>query len=339
MARVKRAYPAIDIGKYISALLVLAIHVYPFVEISPVFNTFFIATICRLAVPFFFVTSGFFFAKKLFARPFDENAMLKNYLIRIGRLYLVWTIIYLPYTIWNYMDTGFSWYNIISYLRDFLLNGSYYHLWFLPALMLGMCIVFFSVRYLGYKKSALLTLILYVLGYIINIYSTFWASWKYTSLLYGFFTKTLVTSRDGIFFAPVFLLMGFILAKGYRLDVQKSAIAFAVSFVGLVLEVSFYYMFGILHDLSSMFLFLLPCAYFLVSLLLGLKIKNSPQYKILRLDSTVIYTSQILFVRIFLILLPQAHLVVYFLSLACAQALSAFIIRFKDRIKVLNYLV
>ena len=57
----KRQYASIDIARYVSALLVVCIHTFPFLEISETFNTYWIHTVCRLAVPFFFTTSGFFF--------------------------------------------------------------------------------------------------------------------------------------------------------------------------------------------------------------------------------------------------------------------------------------
>lgn len=50
----KRQYASIDIARYVSALLVVCIHTFPFLEISETFNTYFIHTVCRLAVPFFF---------------------------------------------------------------------------------------------------------------------------------------------------------------------------------------------------------------------------------------------------------------------------------------------
>ena len=49
----KRQYASIDIARYVSALLVVCIHTFPFLEISETFNTYFIHTVCRLAVPFF----------------------------------------------------------------------------------------------------------------------------------------------------------------------------------------------------------------------------------------------------------------------------------------------
>lgn len=335
----KRQYAAIDIGKYVSALLVLAIHTYPFEEISPVFNTFFISTICRLAVPFFFAVSAFFFFKKYEGKDFEDTKPLFNYIRRILVLYLVWTVIYLPYTIWNYASTGFSWYNIISYLRDVVLNGSYYHLWFLPALIWGMLIVFYALKKLGAKKTGILVLVLYLVGYLINIWAPVWEKMPYVSILYGFFSKTLVTSRDGFFFAPMFLYLGYLFARGIRVKKQVSAIGLFISIVCLILEVGLYYWLKILYDTSSMFITLIPCIFFLTNTLLLMRIPYNNQYKILRTDSTVIYLSQILFARIFLILLPDAHLVVYFLTLACAQGLSAIIVRYKERVPILNYLV
>lgn len=102
-----KQYAAVDIAKYVSALLVVAIHTYPFLEISETFNTLFIAIVCRLAVPFFFVSSGYFLFRKLNGTKKQNLNRLKKYLWRLISLYLVWTVIYIPYTIWNYMSEGF----------------------------------------------------------------------------------------------------------------------------------------------------------------------------------------------------------------------------------------
>ena len=46
---VKKQYAAVDIAKYVSALLVVCIHTFPFIDINEMLNTYFIQTICRLA--------------------------------------------------------------------------------------------------------------------------------------------------------------------------------------------------------------------------------------------------------------------------------------------------
>jgi len=90
----KRQYASIDIARYVSALLVVCIHTFPFLEISETFNTYFIHTVCRLAVPFFFTTSGFFFFRNYDLENEDVNdARLKKALLRLFRIYLIWTII------------------------------------------------------------------------------------------------------------------------------------------------------------------------------------------------------------------------------------------------------
>ena len=167
----KRQYASIDIARYVSALLVVCIHTFPFLEISETFNTYFIHTVCRLAVPFFFTTSGFFFFRNYDSENEDLNeTRLKKALIRLFRIYLIWTIIYLPYTIFDYTHTGFHIKYLFTYVRDFFLNGSYYHLWFLPALMLADVIVYCLYKKKGLNFTLLITFILYFVGYLINVY-------------------------------------------------------------------------------------------------------------------------------------------------------------------------
>lgn len=333
-----RQYGAIDIAKYIGAMLVVAIHTFPFIDFSESFHLFFISTVCRLAVPFFFVCSAFFLFTRMRETPRKSSSLLRRYLRRLLVLYLVWTVIYLPYTIWNYSAAGFSLTALLGWIRDFFLNGSYYHLWFLPALMLGT-LIFWQLQKKEKLSSALLIcLVLYVFGYLINIFAPLWQSMSGISVVYGFFEKTLVTARDGIFFAPAFVAIGALCAKTRRLDLKAGAIGFGVSFLCLILEVTLYASLGVLTDLSCMFLSLLPCVYFLMQMLLQVQIPWKKSYRTLREDSTLIYVSHVLFARILLMWLPNAHLVVYLGTLFCAQLFSYFVIKESRRFPVLRLL-
>ena len=255
----KRQYASIDIARYVSALLVVCIHTFPFLEISETFNTYFIHTVCRLAVPFFFTTSGFFFFRNYDSENEDLNeTRLKKALIRLFRIYLIWTIIYLPYTIFDYTHTGFHIKYLFTYVRDFFLNGSYYHLWFLPALMLADVIVYCLYKKKGLNFTLLITFILYFVGYLINVYTPIWESIPGVSFFFGFFTKTLSTARNGIFFGPMFIAIGLLLSRTRRLPKKVSLIGFLISFVLFFAEVSLYRHFGILRDLTSMYICLIP---------------------------------------------------------------------------------
>ena len=61
----KKEYRALDFLKFVAAFLVVAIHIPPFEEIAPVFSHEFQQVICRMAVPFFFVCTGYFIGEKI----------------------------------------------------------------------------------------------------------------------------------------------------------------------------------------------------------------------------------------------------------------------------------
>ena len=339
MAR-KKNYGAIDIAKYVSALLVVCIHTFPFYELSIQLNTYWIQTVCRLAVPFFFVCSGFFFFRKWNREtPETNHEALVHYEKRLLKIYLIWTVIYLPYTIWDYTKVGFRFYHIFAYIRDLLLNGSYYHLWFLPALMLATYIVSRLYQSKGMKHVLITSFVLYFIGYLLNVYQAVWESIPYVSFLFSFFTKILVTSRNGIFFGPMFVAIGLLLSKTPRLKHRACLIAWIISFVGLFVEVSLYQRLGILRDLSSMYLMLIPAVYFMMNTLLTAEIEYKDRYRVFRNESLLIYTSHILFAKIFLALWPHAHIVVYFLTLAFSQGFATLVMVYRKKFPILEHLL
>ena len=55
-----RAYTGIDAFRMVAALLVVAIHTAPLGDVNPTADFILTRVIARVAVPFFFMTSGFF---------------------------------------------------------------------------------------------------------------------------------------------------------------------------------------------------------------------------------------------------------------------------------------
>lgn len=56
-------YPYIDVMRIVASILVVTIHTAPFEMLCPPFDFVLTKIIARLAVPFFFVTSGYFLFK------------------------------------------------------------------------------------------------------------------------------------------------------------------------------------------------------------------------------------------------------------------------------------
>ena len=69
----RKTYYALDVAKFISAFLVVCIHTGPLLDVDATGNFILVQILARLAVPFFFVASGFLFFRKLdFKREYND---------------------------------------------------------------------------------------------------------------------------------------------------------------------------------------------------------------------------------------------------------------------------
>ena len=134
----KNRQPAIDIFKFIAALLVITIHTEPLSELSESANFILVHIIARVAVPFFIVCSGFFIGKRFeyvgrhISNMKEARIALLKSSWKIFRLYLICSLIYLVLSIPDWIATG--WFSIKAFIDwgiAFFLYGSYYHLWYL----------------------------------------------------------------------------------------------------------------------------------------------------------------------------------------------------------------
>ena len=132
----KRTYNSIDVAKLVSAFFVAAIHANPFSGFS---STIAISLFARMAVPFFFMVSAFFFF-----RAGCDGEKLVAYLKRLGRLYLIWFIVGLPVIIKrSFLDHegGFG-ADLLVLIRNFFLGSTFRGSWFVMALMIAIPLVY-----------------------------------------------------------------------------------------------------------------------------------------------------------------------------------------------------
>ncbi len=158
----RKHYPFIDLIKYICAVLVVAVHVNPLKDISQAANFVVINIFGRLAVPFFFVCAGFFISQNL-----NKNrAYLKQYLIPLIKTYLIWSLIYLPFGIvWVYENVDLpTWLYPAALVYGFVNVGTFYHLWYVPALIFSVLVVFFYTKRFRLRSLFVWSLLLYIIG-------------------------------------------------------------------------------------------------------------------------------------------------------------------------------
>lgn len=249
-----------DICRLLAAFMIVAIHVYPFETISPQLDYFFTRVIFRIAVPFFLMLTGYFLIPKML----KDKRILIRYTKKIVKLYMISMLIYLPLNI--YMGY-FHQFSLFNFIKDIFFDGTFYHLWYFPALLLGLWINYAILTKKKQKISFLLILLLFLIGLLGDSYygviSKISVLRSFYDCLFYFFDYT----RNGFFYTPIFLYIGYVIYCTDRtLSVKKNFSLLLVSLILMGIEGMILYQFKIPRH-TSMYFFLIPTAYFLFSFL------------------------------------------------------------------------
>ena len=281
---------SISFFQYLFAIAVILVHSGRLTSYEPL-HFGLKSMLGRLAVPFFIVCASFFLKQSL-----GNSKKMKAYLAKIVKTYLFWSFVYLPYA-WLF----FSSLRLPVYLFPagvliaLIYLGMCYQLWYIPAFLLGLFLVNQLVKHLGMVWTGLITLLLYCWG-LIETYSAYLDT---TSLLKGYqlYSNLFFTARNGLFYTPIFIYMGYYLYDHFHAQVfsihrwQKLALAFGL----LCLE-------GIIifqHEgIDKNFFFLLPfVTVYLVNSCLRSSFLKSYDLQYLKQMSIALYFSHPIFME------------------------------------------
>ena len=218
---------SISFFQYLFAIAVILVHSGRLTSYEPL-HFGLKSMLGRLAVPFFIVCASFFLKQSL-----GNSQKMKAYLVKIVKTYLFWSFVYLPYA-WLF----FSSLHLPVYLFPagvfvaLVYLGMCYQLWYIPAFLLGLFLVNQLVKRLGMVWTGLITFLLYCWG-LIETYSAYLDT---TSLLKGYqlYSNLFFTARNGLFYTPIFIYMGYYLYDHFHAQVfsihrwQKLALAFGL---------------------------------------------------------------------------------------------------------------
>lgn len=306
--------PSVDLVKFIMAIFVVAIHTHPYTCIENTNLSFLVSKLISLAVPFFFVASGFFLWRKIDNAIYaDKLQILKRWILRLVKLYVIWTFIYLPFTIYGYVVDGLSPLKaLLVFVRNFLFVGENMYswpLWYLLAMITAGVIMYFMV-YWRFKKNYIyaFALLALMLGIIID-------NAKGTSDLILLYFKLFHTTRNGLFVGLPYLIIGAIIALNGT--ITKRSVLIPLLIIGFLLHCC-----GIV--IASYIV-----AYLLFSLVVCLKIDGNPElFVYFRLSSTVIYFSHMLFVAACTILnLLNSPIELFVVTMILSLLLSLFVVK------------
>ena len=255
----RKRNPGIDWMKLFAAWMVVAIHTYPFAGISEPAEILITRTLCRLAVPFFFLVTGFYVIPRCLEGGRGGRAAFV-WFRKTAVLYGAAVLIYLPVNLYAGRLSGD--FSARQALKEVLWNGTFYHLWYLPAVLLGMALTLLLIRLLGKKGALAVSLVLYAAGLLGDSYYGLTVLAPPLRHFYEGLWNWMDYTRNGIFFAPAFLCLGACLKDWSPPSARACRIGTAV-FTGLLLLEGWIVHAWNLPRHDSMYFMLVPAAAFL----------------------------------------------------------------------------
>lgn len=204
-------YNILDITKFLMALLVVCIHI-EIIPSMPEVSHLFTNAIGRMGVPFFFICSGFLYFRK--ENALEVDALIKT-LKRILMLSVGWTIIYgLVMLFTEYIHTEESpFYRFLLFLFRHIFLNPFGHLWFLPALMIGLLITWLVFKLKIEKIGVILAIILFALGVLGDSYYHWAIKHSPLDILFSKYYSFFTTTRNGVFIGFPFIFLSSLSTK------------------------------------------------------------------------------------------------------------------------------
>lgn len=284
MSSSKNKFYSIDLLKFIMSFIVIAIHTRPLYNVNNKSITEIYNILIQYAVPFFFLSSGFLIGIKL-TKPLNSPnnlSIIKKQLIKIIKMYLIWTLIYSPISIYKYISNGIPFIEAFSvYIKGFVFVGEQYnswHLWYLLSTIYTLFIIIFLI-----KKNFSIKQILLV-SFIISIISiTFTQLTEYPKefpkILY-IISKIIKSSVSNgrIFLGMVYIPLGIYLSK----KTLPKYINWPILIICLLLT------YFINNKIIDFYLLIISSITFF-EIIKNIKLKDNKFYQFARNSSTIIF--------------------------------------------------
>jgi len=300
----RKEFKGIDVTKFVLALLVVAGHTHPFKDINnPTFLYIWKNTLL-LVVPYFFMAAGFFLFQKVAHKPnkAQKLAVIWPYIKRIAKMYIYWTIIFIPITLWDYATDGIVFHkDIILFFRGTLFFGENYYswpLWFLLSMTYSLAFIYLLLL-LDFKRNTifLISILFFVVA---TIFNELVKQESNNNILLEIGKTVKYLFLTGRLFTGMFYLMigGLIANNKFRLPHLAT-----ITLIGIAM----YFQYHQVKIVSPLFFGLFPIALFLLTFNLNLRAVSNNEFY--RKSSTVLYFT---------------HMIVFFIYSLLFQTLGYF---------------
>ncbi len=270
----KLYYQNLNVLKYISSILIIVLHLRPFLNFSNELDLAFNNIVTRICVPIFFMITGYFVAKK----EKENKNYIKDYIKKTIPLYFVWSLLYIPVavgTIIQYLPIINEYVSKINIALPLLIilsvillpiivlvalcyTGVYYHLWYFPAIIFSLLVLKKWKKRFNIKYLLMISFILLLFGATETYYGTLPLSVK---RIVSYYYNIFFTTRNFLFFGLFYVVLGYYLGTKKKVYSKYCFLKLIVSFFLLTFEAI------LLHDTtrlnSNILLSCIPLTYYL----------------------------------------------------------------------------
>ena len=212
-------------------------------------------------------------------------------------MYLVWSLIYFCFVFAGWVDRGLSWGQPAQYFHRALVFSTYATIWFLPALWIGVSIVYWTRRHCIKAVFWTTVIVLLIVGNLFGSYSNVMTHNDVVKSVYDWYMDVFITWRNGLFNAVPYIAIGLLLADdGLNKISIRVSLPLTVLFCGAFIIEAFCitrFHFSTATDMGFM---MYPAIFFMMhSLILWRWVKPRPIWIHCRNLSMLIFLSQRLF--------------------------------------------
>lgn len=222
-----KRYDTVNILRMVCAYLVIIIHFMAFQVFGDGARYITSEFICRIAVPFFFITAGYFFYPKV-----NQKRYLKQYILKLSKVYVIAIIVYFAaYSTQFFQDIyqEFSNGGLRHFLVTLLANGFPGTLWYFPTLIISIVVFYIFLKKDLIKLLIGVSVILLLIGLMGDSYYGVIANTPFAQIVEGY-NFIFDNTRNGITFGVPFLTIGALINKN-KLDekIKNSGILLIVT--------------------------------------------------------------------------------------------------------------
>lgn len=298
----KSVYPGIDIGKLICAFLILFYHYFSEHGSLPGLLGE-VLSLYAVAVALFMTISGFLLYNKLEGIDSREErwSIVKKQVLRIYRIYLLWSIPYLLYTVfrwdWNSISVSF----IIWEVQRWFFSSTFYTIWFMPMLAIGTLITFWLTEKLPHVIVTILGVLCWVIGSLSLTYQFIGNQIPGFICFVEFENLWLGGARGWIFYAfPLILVGKYMVTCKDKMKPLPMACSLCSFTLAMLAEALLLRKISGGHTGIDLTFMMIPTVFSILGFLISIRLPNGKYAKWMRNMSTLIFMSQ----RLFLTVLP-----------------------------------